>query len=351
VRIAIVTTQCPFVIGGAELHARNLELALRQHGHEAEIVSMPFKWYPATTVLDHMLAARALDISEFNGVKIDLAIGLKFPAYLMRHPNKVFWILHQHRQAYDLWDSGHSDLLDDAEGQVVRAAVMAADEVELGGGARVFANSANVAKRLKRYNAIDAAPLYHPPPLAGRLTGGEFGDYFYYPSRILTTKRQDLVLRSLALTGKSVRVVFSGAADTPAYGQELLRLAHDLGVEDRVEWRGFVSDEEMIALYAGARAVLFTPIDEDLGYIALEAMLAGKPLVTLTDAGEPAALIRDGREGLVTAANPEAFAEALNRLAGSPRQAKAMGRAALERYRALDISWSRVVQTLTGDAA
>jgi glycosyltransferase involved in cell wall biosynthesis len=298
-----------------------------------------------------MLAARALDISEFNGVRIDLAIGLKFPAYLMRHPNKVFWILHQHRQAYDLWDSGHSDLLDDSEGPVVRAAVMAADRAELGVADRVFANSANVAGRLRRYNGIEAAPLYHPPPLAERLRPGEFGDYFYYPSRIVTTKRQEFVLRSLALADKSVRVVFSGAADTPDYGRELVRLARDLGVEDRVEWRGYVSDEEMIDLYAGARGVLFTPVDEDLGYIALEAMLAGKPVVTLADSGEPAALITDGQEGLVTAPQPRAFAKALNRLAGSKATAEAMGVAALERYRALDISWSRVVRTLTGDAA
>ena len=121
-RIAILTTQCPFVIGGAELHAKSLERALREAGHQAEIVTMPFKWYPSTTILDHMLAARAMDVSEFNGVRVDLAIALKFPAYFMQHPNKVYWVLHQHRQAYDLWDSGHTDLFDDPDGRMVREA-------------------------------------------------------------------------------------------------------------------------------------------------------------------------------------------------------------------------------------
>ena len=348
-RIAIVTTQCPFVVGGAELHARNLERALREEGHEAEIISMPFKWYPAATVLDHMLAARSLDISEFNGVKIDLAIGLKFPAYLMQHPNKTFWMLHQHRHAYDLWDSEHSGLFKDADGQMVRDAIIAADNAELSAARRVFANSANVAKRLLHYNNVRSTPLYHPPPLADRLTTGDFGDYFYYPSRITPSKRQDFVLRSLAKTNRAVRVIFSGTPDNPDYGRQLIRLAHELGVEERVQWRGFVSNEEMITLYAGARGVLFTPVDEDLGYIALEAMLAGKPLVTVTDAGEPAALVRHGQEGLVTAPQPRAFAEALERLAGAEHQARSMGRAALERYRAMDISWRRVVQALTED--
>src|SRR5579871_4681354 len=305
---------------------------------------MPFKWYPSAVVLDHMLAARALDVSEFNGVPIDLAIGLKFPAYLMRHPNKVYWVLHQHRQAYDLWDSGHSDLFDDDDGQLAREAIQAADDAEFRPGARVFANSANVAARLGRYNGVQAQPLYHPPPLADRLVGGPYGDYFYYPSRLSPAKRQDLVLRALARADRQVRVVFSGAADNPDYAGELAALAADLGVADRVEWRGFVSDEEMIRLYAGARGVVFTPLDEDLGYIALEAMLAGKPLVTVADAGEPAALIRDGVEGAVVPAEPLALAAALDLLAGSRDEAAKRGAAALARYRRLDVSWSGVVK-------
>ncbi len=350
-RIAILTTQCPFVVGGAELHARSLERVLREAGHEAEIVSMPFKWYPTMTILDHMLAARSMDVSEFNGVKIDLAICLKFPAYLMQHPNKVYWILHQHRQSYDMWDSGLSDLFDDENGRFVRDAVRESDNVEFRGAPRVFANSANVAKRLLRYNNVEAEPLYHPPPLADRLTRGEFGDYFYYPSRLSKSKRQDFVLRGLAQTGKNVRVVFSGAPDNPEYGHELTRLARELGVEDRVEWRGFVSDEEMIGLYAGARGVVFTPIDEDLGYIALEAMLAGKPLITLSDTGEPATLVRDDKEGFVVAPDDGALAEAMNRLAISRDLARSMGEAAYERYKALDISWANVVAKLTRQTA
>lgn len=346
-RIVILTTQCPFVVGGAELHARSLERVLREEGHEAEIVTMPFKWYPSTTILDHMLAARSLDVSEYNGAKIDLAICLKFPAYLMQHPNKTFWVLHQHRQTYDLWDSGHSDLFDDENGQFVREAIRAADNAEFSRNSRIFANSANVAKRLLDYNNVVATPLYHPPPLADRLSTGEFGDYFYYPSRITPSKRQEFVLRSLALSDKKVRVVFSGAPDNPGYGQELVKLAHDLGVADRIEWRGYVSDKEMIALYAGARGVVFTPIDEDLGYIALEAMLAGKPLLTLSDAGEPATLVRNEVEGLVVNPEPSSLAQAMNRLMSKPEAARNMGTAGLERYHALDISWANVVAALT----
>jgi SAM-dependent methyltransferase len=107
----------------------------------------------------------------------------------------------------------------------------------------------------------------------------------------------------------------------------------------------------MLDLYAGARGILFTPQDEDLGYIVFEAMLSGKPLITVSDAGEPATLIRNNIEGYVVAPAPEAFADAMDQLSGSVELASAMGMAGLERYQALDISWSKVVAQLLGTRA
>ena len=88
--IAIATTQVPFIHGGAEMHARNLLEALRAAGHVAEIVTVPFKWYPPEPMLDAMLACRLLDLSEANGRKIERVIGLKFPAYQFLTPTKCY---------------------------------------------------------------------------------------------------------------------------------------------------------------------------------------------------------------------------------------------------------------------
>ena len=57
-----------------------------------------------------MLTARLTDITESNGQQIDRIITLKFPSYYISHSNKVLWLLHQHRQAYDLYDTEYSDL-------------------------------------------------------------------------------------------------------------------------------------------------------------------------------------------------------------------------------------------------
>ena len=91
--------------GGSELLVESLQQALRQRGIATDVVSLPFKWYPSREVLTHALAWRLLDLTESQGRPIDLVIGTKFPSYLARHPNKVTWLFHQFRQAYDLYGS------------------------------------------------------------------------------------------------------------------------------------------------------------------------------------------------------------------------------------------------------
>ncbi|MGH7998270.1 MAG: glycosyltransferase family 4 protein, partial [Brasilonema sp.] len=88
-RILVATVQVPFVRGGAEIHAESLLKALSSVGHDAELVSVPFKWYPPERILDCMLACRLLDVSESCGQAIDKIIALKFPSYLIPHHNKV----------------------------------------------------------------------------------------------------------------------------------------------------------------------------------------------------------------------------------------------------------------------
>ncbi len=349
-RIALLRTQVPFVTGGAERHAARLAGALRARGHEAVEVTVPFKWYPGTTLARSILAAKLLDVSEVEGVPIDLAIGLKFPAWLVRHPRKVFWIIHQHRQAYDMWESGDSDLLADPDGAALRQTILEEDRAALGSGAPLFANSRNVAARLERFLGLGAEPLYHPPPLAERLAPGEQGDYIFAPGRINPSKRLELMIEALAQSGRHPRLVVAGTAENPAYLDRLVALARARGVAERIEWLGGIDDETMIRRYAGARAVAFAPKDEDYGYVTLEAMLSGKPVLTVADSGGPLEFVRDGEEGLVTAPRPAALGRAFARIAEDAALAARLGKAAHARYAGLDITWDHVVdRLLSGD--
>ncbi len=310
--VVVCEAQVPFVHGGAELHVRQLVANLRLHGYRAERVSIPFKWYPKDRLLTHAAAWRMVDLTESNGEPIDAVIATKFPTYFAKHPNKITWLFHQYRAIYDLCGTPYSEF-DHLEGDVrLRARLIALDGEVLGESIRLFSNARNTASRLETYNGLSAEPLYHPPPLADRLKPGPFGDYVLSVGRLETVKRVDLIVRALALVA-GVRLVVVGQGPLRA---PLEALAIETGVADRVVWAGGVDDRQLVDLYAGALAVVFPPYDEDYGYVTLEAFLAGKPVVTTTDAGGPLEFVENGITGLVVAPEPRAIADAIARLAG-----------------------------------
>jgi glycosyltransferase involved in cell wall biosynthesis len=345
-RVLIATIKVLFVRGGAEIHAEGLRNALRTEGHEAEIVALPFKWYPPERILDQMLACRLLDLTESAGMSIDRLIGLKFPAYLIPHPNKVLWILHQHRPAYDLWKPFGGDLMHYPNGAQICHAIRWADRQLILQAKAIFTNSFNVSRRLKCYCGIDSIPLYHPPQHAEQFYSRVGEDYFFFPSRLQPLKRQALVLEALSHTRHPVSVRFAGAADHPDYAAALRMLALKLNVHRRVEWMGHVTEEEKRALYARTLAVIFPPLDEDYGYVTLEAMLSSKPVVTCTDSGGPLEFVRAGETGLVAEPTPAALAAAMDQLWEDRGRARRLGEGGFALYQSLDISWTTVVERL-----
>ncbi len=345
-RIVIATVQVTFVQGGAELLAEGLRDALARAGHAVEIAAVPFKWYPAETILDHMLACRLLDLTESCGTKIDKVIALKFPAYLIEHPNKTFWLLHQHRTAYELWDGPHDDLRRQGIGMQVRNAIHQADRQAFARAKSIYTISANVSERLKETCQMDSTPLYHPPARSDEFFCAEAEDYLFFPSRLSAIKRQALVIEALAETAQPVKVIFAGGADHAPYAQELRDLAVKHGIADRVKWLGVTSHDELRKLYAAASGVIFVPFDEDYGYVTLEAMLSAKPVITCTDSGGPLEFVLNNETGLVVEPGPSALAAAMDKLWRDRAFARQLGRTGRERYRSLEIGWDKVISSL-----
>jgi glycosyltransferase involved in cell wall biosynthesis len=345
-RILILTVQVPFVRGGAEVLAESLQDALRSAGHETEIAAIPWKWYPPEQIIDHMLACRLLDVTESVGTPIDRVIALKFPAYLVSHPNKVLWLVHQHRQAYDLWDSPLDGLSHSPSGSEVREAICKADQQFLPEAKAIYTISRNVSRRLKSFNGIDSLPLYPPPRQAEAYYCAAAEPYLFFPSRLGPEKRQALVLEALTHTRQPVCIHFAGAASSPAYGDELAALARKLKVDTRVAWLGQISEQDKRKHYAHARAVIYPPVDEDYGYITLEAMLSGKAVVTTTDAGGPLEFVGQRQTGLIAEPQAPALAEALDTVWQDQELAHRCGAAGRELYRRLDIGWPQLVGRL-----
>jgi glycosyltransferase involved in cell wall biosynthesis len=341
--IVVCEAQVPFVHGGAEVHVRELVRELNARGYDAELVSVPFKWYPKEEILPHAAAWRLLDLSESNGRPIDLVIASKFPTYFVRHPHKVAWLIHQYRAAYELCGTPYSDFGHNERDVGLRDRLIQLDTEMLGECRRVFANAQNTANRVAKYNGLAADALYHPPRLATRLARARpaYGDFVLSVGRIESVKRVDLLVSAMARVDKPIRLVVAGDGTQRA---NVERAAAAAGVSDRVTFLGAVDDERLLNLYREALAVAYPPFDEDFGYVTLEAFLARKPVITATDSGGPNEFVVDGVNGFVCAPDPEAFADAINALARDPRRATALGYAGYERART--ITWDGVIEKL-----
>ena len=342
-RILICATQVPFVRGGAELLVEGLRDALRERGHSVDVVALPFQWHPIERIPESALAWRMLDISQVNGQPVDLVIGTKFPSYMVRHPHKVLWLVHQHRQAYDWYGTPFSDFTNIPEHRQVRDAIFRMDARGLAECAARYTISRNVSARLKRFNGLDSTPLYPPSRYAGQLRAGPYGDYIFSSARLDRAKRLDLLLEALARTAAPTRLLLAGAGPDR---ERLEGLAATLGLGERVRFLGFVPDAELLELYAGARAVYYAPLDEDYGFATLEAFGAARPVITTDDAGGVLEFVEHGVSGLDCPPEPARIAQAIASLAANAALAERMGRAG--RPQVATITWEKVVAALVG---
>ena len=336
-RVLVCTAQVPFASGGAERHAEGLVREIVASGHEAEQVRLPFKWYPRAEILTSALAWRLLDLSEVDGKRVDLVIPMKFPSYLVRHENKVVWLIHQFRQAYDRFGTAESDFTASPEDTRWRELIAETDRTGLTEARKIFTNARNTADRLARFNGIEAEALYHPPPLAGRYRTEVAQGFALAAGRLDAWKRVDLAIGAAA-AGKFRLVIAGDGADRA----RLEALARNSGAD--VRFTGRVSDDELLGLYATSSVVIFPPADEDYGYIALEAFLSKKPVVTCTDSGGPLEFVVDGENGRVVPPDAAALGSAVAELLANEKKASECGERGFERVR--NIRWDHAVRAL-----
>jgi glycosyltransferase involved in cell wall biosynthesis len=341
-KVLVVNNAVPFIRGGAEELADNLVRRLNATpGVQAESLRVPFNWEPRERLIEEILINQA-----FSLWNVDRVIGLKFPAYLIPHDNKVLWLLHQFRQAYDLDVAGQSHLGDDEQGRTIKRAIHAADKACFEHSRRIFCNSPVTQGRLKRFNGFDSEVLY-PPLNDGELfTGGEAGDYVFAGGRVDLGKRQHLLIEAVAKTKGSFRLVIAGPLGSAEYGDRLRALVEQYGLESRVELAfGFHPRADIARWVNGARACAYLPFDEDsVGYVTMEAFAAAKPMITVTDSGGLLEIV-DADTGAVVEPDAQALADAMDRLM-QPAAAARAGQAARALWTAKDVTWERTIEML-----
>jgi glycosyltransferase involved in cell wall biosynthesis len=380
VRIAIVApSPIPFVVGGAEnLWWGMLRYLNESTEHQADLIKVPVDERSLISLVSAYRSFSALDLSGFDWV-----ISTKYPAWMVNHPQHVVYLQHTCRGFYDWYPTaalggtdyrGHSPAVKQlihwmALQGTQRAALpeffarfdaLAATEPTemalhpspfgravirfldgIGLAPRAILRHLAIAETVKR--RVDYFPrdsrvevVYHPTNKEGFADEGE--DYFFTASRFYPSKRLDLIIRAYRTTSLTLPLKIAGT------GAEEATLRTLAAGDDRIQFVGHVTDAALVSLYNKAIAIAFVPEAEDFGYITLEAMLAGKPVITTRDSGGPAEMITHGFNGLVVEPTVKAVAHAFEHVQANRDWARHLGHVGRERARA--ITWPALFDVL-----
>lgn len=336
-RVIVCNTLEPFVTGGSELFAAKLTEQLNAAGHQALLVTFPFRprRFDVENLERGVVPWRTLDLSGMA----DVVIPLRFPTWTVTHPNVVVYLNHQLRGAYELYGTPHGPKESE---RTLRARdfVRECDQA-LANVRQIFAVSRNVQKRLKHFNSLDSELLYHGLPYEGLHHPGPFGDYILAVGRLVSMKRFHLLVEAMAHTSSPVRCKIVGEGRERPAIEELIRSRQ---LEGKVELLGWVPNSRLIELYAGALGVFYAPVDEDYGLVTLEAFQSAKPVLTARDSGGVLEFVQDGANGRILPPEPQLFAEAIDQLCLERTLAEKMGRAGADSVR--HITWQNCVSRL-----
>jgi len=341
-RVAVVTSDVPFVSGGHRVFAEQICAALIRAGHTAEVIRTPQNRFGRQGAA--YLANWLTDVGlSGDGLPVDRVISLRYPAYAVRHPNHVCWLTHRMREYYDLWPRFRSQI--SARGAlkegVRRRLIHAADRYLLRRNVgKLYVISKTVQQRLLDWGGIVSEVMYPPPPERDYRTDG-YEDFIFAVSRLHELKRIDLLVKAMKYVKSGTRAVIAGEGEEET---NLKRLATDLGVASRIEFVGRVSEAELVDLYARCRGVFFAPFMEDYGFVTLEAFRSRKPVITCMDAGGPAELVGVGRSGYVLLPEPFQIAAQIDVWSDNEELARRMGDNGFEDT--APVRWSQAVEAL-----
>lgn len=313
-RVGIICAGSPVAgAGGAERFYAGLKTGFEALGCKAEFVEVEASEPSVDQIVKNYALAKKLDLSRF-----DFVVSSKVPTYAVSHPNHVVFLNHAVRIFDDMFDHRFPDASD--QDYRDRARVHEADFNALLNVKARMTQAHEVAGRLMRWRGL-GAHVMHPPLGFNEFKPGKGrGSHFLIAGRHHPWKRFDLLIRAVKQCEQPVRLLVAGS------GEDHDRLRALAGDDERITFLGRVGDEELVELYSRAIAIPFIPLREDFGYVTLEAFASACPVLTCTDSGEPAHIVRNGETGLVVDPDPKAIAEALDWFWENRSEARKMGK-------------------------
>jgi glycosyltransferase involved in cell wall biosynthesis len=359
----------PASMGGIEVRNFELASALARQGHEVTLAAFgPAELAPAESAprrlslgptaylynragrrsagqaLRFALAAARIDLRSFAVIETaQVPFAHLFPlalrCRLSGRPLVVTW--------YEVWGAYWTHYLGGLKAPAHRAVEWLGAQI----GTAATAPSELTARRLARVRRRGAAvPIACGVDVArvrGTAGSGRVGGPpLVFAGRLLAHKRLDLLLRAVRELGGIVcdgplLTIFGDGPDRP----RLERLAAELGIVGRVQFRGHAATSEEVWESLGRARVAVQPsAREGFGLFPLEAMAAGLPVVFCASSESAVGeLVRDDVEGLSVAPEPTALAGAIARLLADRTLHERLRRAALRRAEEYD--WDAVAHS------
>lgn len=381
-KIALVgPSPVPFGIGGMEYLLWGLyEHINKDTSHSAELIKIPSAEGDFWSVLDSYKRFYELDLSHFDQI-----ITTKYPAWMVRHDHHVCYMAHRLRGLYDTYHLTGKPLQSASKDPAVRKILeyMASENAEIEGlfdvledlrcqkqqlNAEIFefpgplirsivhfldgqalsphcirkycAISKTVRDRTEYFPPGAAVEVLYPPSYQSQFKTGPYA-YLFTVSRLDNAKRVGLMIEAMKQVKADIQLKIAGTGPM----EEELKAAAAL--DPRIEFLGFVNDDHVLDLYAGARGVLFMPYQEDYGLVTIEAMMSKKPVITCSDAGGPREFVQHGVNGFIARPDPRSVAEQIEVLARMPSDVIiALGEKAYDTVQ--NIGWPSVLTKLTG---
>lgn len=379
-KIAIVgPSPIPFTIGGAERLMWGLCDNINQlTNYQAELIKVPVKENSFWDLIDSYYKFYKLDLSHF-----DMVITMKYPAWMVQHSNHICYMMHTLRGLYDTYHMfGLNEEIDDRcmeinellnymdsnrnpvsldcffeelfklkdnltidesyfsfPGPLIRKIIHYLDGYALQDNHVTQYYSISDTVRLRKdYFPVGAEvkTVYPPSTLKEGKTGNY--EYIFMVSRLDGPKRIDMLIEAMQYVKNDVKLFIAG---TGPEREKLEKLAEG---DNRIQFLGFVKDEDVDDYYANSLVIPYFPYDEDYGYITIEAMLHKKPVITTNDAGGPTEFVEDGVSGFVVPFDAKAIANKIDYYAAHPKEAKKHGEAGYAK--AKKINWRNVVDTI-----
>ncbi len=151
-----------------------------------------------------------------------------------------------------------------------------------------IANSQETARRVNKFYRRDSTVIYPPVEVIdAQKTVNKKRLYFLSVGRLAWAKRIDIAIAAANRLKIPLKIVGSGAEEP--FLREI--------AGPTVEFLGSVPDSRLKELYAGAKATIFTALDEDFGIVPVESMAYGTPVIALGQGGVLETVI-DGKTGI-----------------------------------------------------